>query len=203
MIRNVVFDMGGVLIHYEFSRYCRRYAAEDADHALLMDELFGSTEWVQLDRGSIEQGQAIRSICSRLPERLHGAVGEILNNWHAGATPIEGMDALVRRIKTAGYGVYLLSNAAKTVHAYAPNLPGYDCFDGLFISADWHLLKPEVAIYRAFCDEFRLNAAECIFVDDLSINVEGALHAGMYGIVFRGDAARLERELAARGVRLP
>ncbi|GEM_PF-4342518 len=130
MIRNVVFDMGGVLIRYDFSKYCTRYAPDPDDHALIMDELFGSTEWVQLDRGSIEQGQAIRSICSRLPERLHGAVGEILNNWHAGATPIEGMDALVRRIKTAGYGVYLLSNAAKTVHAYAPNLPGTTVLTG-------------------------------------------------------------------------
>lgn len=130
MIRNVVFDMGGVLIRYDFSKYCTRYAPDPDDHALIMDELFGSVEWVQLDRGAIEQAQAIRSISARLPARLHGAVGQILNNWHEGAAPIEGMDALVRRIKTAGYGVYLLSNAAKTVHAYAPNLPGTTVLTG-------------------------------------------------------------------------
>lgn len=166
-----------------------------------MDELFGSVEWVQLDRGAIEQAQAIRSISARLPARLHGAVGQILNNWHEGAAPIDGMDALIRRLRAAGYGVYLLSNAAKTIHAYAPRLPGYDCFNGLFFSADWHLLKPEIAIYRAFCDEFHLDAGECVFIDDLSLNVEGAIHAGMHGLVFRG-VERLLGELAAMGVAL-
>lgn len=201
MIRNVVFDMGGVLIRYDFSKYCTRYAPDPDDHALIMDELFGSVEWVQLDRGAIEQAQAIRSISARLPARLHGAVGQILNNWHEGAAPIDGMDALIRRLRAAGYGVYLLSNAAKTIHAYAPRLPGYDCFNGLFFSADWHLLKPEIAIYRAFCDEFHLDAGECVFIDDLSPNVEGAIHAGLHGLVFRG-VERLRGELAAMGVTL-
>lgn len=200
MIRNVVFDMGGVLIRCNFDRYCERFVSDPADRALLMEELFASVEWIQMDRGVTDPETAAASVCSRLPERLHGFVHAILDCWHTEAEPMPGMEALVRRVKAAGYGVYLLSNTAKSFHGFAPKLPGYDCFDGLFASADWHLLKPEIAIYRAFCDEFRLSPSECVFIDDLNTNVEGAIHAGMHGVIFRNDVDRLSRELRALGV---
>lgn len=84
-------------------------------------------------------------------------MGEILNNWHAGATPIEGMDALVRhRANKASICCPMPPKRLVPMRRFTR----YDCFDGLFISADWHLLKPDAAIYRAFIlrDEFRLNA---------------------------------------------
>ena len=67
------------------------------------------------------------------------------------------------------------------------------------ISADLHLLKPEAAIYQALFDKFDLTPANCIFVDDLPLNVEAAQNAGMQGIVFY-DAQQLRSELQKRGV---
>lgn len=200
MIKNVVFDMGGVLINCNFMRYCERCAPDADDQRLLAGELYNSLEWMQMDRGVIEADDAIASVCRRVPAHLHEAVHTIVYTWHTEATEIEGMDALVRRVKAAGYGVYLLSNAAKALRTYQQKLPGYDCFDGLFVSAEWHLLKPEIAIYRVFCDEYGLKPEECVFIDDLCSNIEGAVHAGMQGIIFRGDAERLARELQAMGV---
>ena len=200
MVQNVVFDMGGVLIACNFDIYCGRYVPDSADRALLRTELFTSIEWIQLDRGVIDADEAAASVCRRVPERVHEFVFAILRNWHTEATHMPGMEMLVRRVKQAGCGVYLLSNTAKSFHAFAQKLPAYECFDGMFISADCHLLKPETAIYHAFCDEFRLKPAECVFIDDVNANVEGAIHAGMRGVVFRGGADRLAEELRQMGV---
>jgi len=200
MIQNVVFDMGGVLIACNFDYYCEKYMTDPDDRALVRQELFGSVEWIQMDRGTREPEEVEKAVCARLPERLHGVVHAAMDDWHTEATHIPGMEALIRRVKAAGYGVYLLSNTAKSFHGFRSKLPAYDCFDGMFISADCHLLKPEIAIFQAFCDEYRLIPGECVFIDDLSINIEGAIHAGWEGIVFRGDAERLEKDLAALGV---
>ena len=83
---------------------------------------------------------------------------------------------------------------------YFDRIPGSECFDGRIVSADWKLLKPQPEIYETLLREFRLKPEECFFIDDLSVNVEGARRAGLDGAVFFGDIPRLRRELIAAGV---
>ena len=83
---------------------------------------------------------------------------------------------------------------------YFVRFPGSRYFDGRIVSADWRLLKPQHEIYETLFREYGLRPGECFFVDDLNINIEGALCAGMDGTVFDGDMARLRRELHAAGV---
>jgi len=52
-------------------------------------------------------------------------------------------------------------------------------------SSDVHLIKPDVALYKYLCTKYKLQAEQCVFADDKAVNVEGALAAGMQGIVFR------------------
>lgn len=203
MVQNVVFDMAGVLIEPSFANMEARFVPDEADRALVHRELFQSVAWVQMDRGVRTVEEAAAAACKQLPARLHGCVDAIARHWHTEVRWIPGMDALIQRLKRAGYGVYMLSNTAKTCHRLYDKLPAPDCFDGRLISADCHLLKPEPAIFHLFCDTFGLAPGSCVFIDDAAANVEGAIHIGMRGVVFRGDANRLERELDALGVRLP
>ena len=112
----------------------------------------------------------------------------------------EGMAELIRELKGLGYGIYLLSNAKADLPLYFDRIPGSECFDGRIVSADWKLLKPQPEIYETLLREFRLKPEECFFIDDLSVNVEGARRAGLDGAVFFGDIPRLRRELIAAGV---
>ena len=201
-IRNVIFDMAGVLIKSSFPTSCARFIANDDDRALVTRELFHSVAWVKMDRGTMEPDEVERAVCKNLPSRLHAGVHEIMAHWHTQVTWIDGMEPLVRRVKKAGYGVYMLSNTAKSCHNIFDKLPAPDCFDGRLISADCQLLKPEPAIYHVLCDQFGLVPGECVFVDDAPANVEGALHVGMQGVVFYHDIERLVRELSELGVRL-
>lgn len=200
MIRNIVFDMGQVLIRFDREFFIRRLGITGADAQLLMREVFLSLEWAQMDWGSITDEQAARAACGRLPERLHDAARKLVTMWDRPILPIEGMYELVEELKAAGYGVYLLSNASVRQQDYWPNVPCHKFFDGTLISCDVGSIKPERGIYEAFLQKFGLRAEECFFVDDMAANVEGGRRCGMSGAVFHGDAAELREKLREAGV---
>lgn len=200
MIRNIVFDMGNVLIHWSPETFIERLGVPEEDRPLLLSEVFGRIEWAQLDGGLISFEDAAAAIQSRLPERLHNAVHELVFRWwERPLLPVEGMAELVREVKSLGYGVYLLSNANVDLPKYFHRIPGSEYFDGRIVSADWKLLKPQPELYRVLLREYSLKAEECFFVDDLKLNVEAAVLVGMSGAVFR-DAGELRRELIRAGV---
>ena len=199
MIKNILFDMGNVLIRFEPKQYVKNASLSESDQQRLLRELYGSIDWVRLDRGTITEEEVYAHACARLPAELHAAAEYIIYHWNEPIVPITGTADVVRELKARGYTLYLLSNAARRQHTYWHDIPGSECFSGTLISADVHLLKPEAAIYQALFDKFDLTAASCLFVDDFPPNIEAAENAGMQGIVFH-DAGQLREELKARGI---
>ncbi len=201
MIKNIVFDMGEVLIHYSPRHILGCLPLREADRDLLLREVFHSLEWIQLDRDAISYEDAVAAMCARLPECLHEAVEQVVNGWwNIDLRPVRGMEPLLAELKSMGYGIYLLSNATLRQEEYFDRIPGSRYFDGKIISAQIRLLKPQPEIYEALFRTFSLKPEECFFVDDLSINIEGAYCAGMPGAVFDGDIQRLRRALNQAGV---
>lgn len=201
MIRNIVFDMGQVLIYFYPKMFFDRMGVPEADRPILEREMFRTVEWTQTDRGTLDEAGAVEAFRAKLPERLHGYVETMVCHWwEEPLSPVKGMAELLRELKDLGYGVYLLSNASSRLHEYFPRIPGSECFDGKIVSADWKQLKPEREIFQTLFRKFGLKPEECFFVDDLPQNVEGARFSGMDGTVFRDDVPRLRRELNAAGV---
>lgn len=201
MIRNIVFDMGQVLIHFYPELFFRRMGVPREDWPLLTREMFRSVEWTQTDRGTLDEAGAVEAFCRRIPERFHGYVRTMVCDWwKEPLVPVEGMGELIGELKGLGYGIYLLSNASTRLHEYFSRIPGSGCFDGKIVSADWKQLKPEREIYQTLFREYALKPEECLFIDDLPQNVEAGVFAGMKGIIFRDDVLQLRRELAAAGV---
>lgn len=200
MIKNIVFDMGGVLIHYAPAGIVSHLHLPPEDEKLLLREVFGSVEWVCLDRGSISQEDALTAMRRNLPERLHAPAGRLLEWWKLELRPMEGMAELIKELKELGYGIYLLSNASVRQPEYFSQIPGSQFFDGKIVSGFCQLLKPQHEIFELLFREFSLKAEECFFVDDFNANVESARHLGMPGAVFDGGIPRLRRELNACGV---
>ena len=202
MIRNILFDMGNVLIRFDRDFFITRLGVSDEDKRLLMREVFLSIEWVQMDRGSIKEALAEEQICKRLPAHLHDAARKLISMWDRPILPIEGMYELLEDLKNAGYGIYLLSNASVRQHEYWPRIPAHVFFDGTIISADEGVMKPDVEYFLRALNRFNLKAEECFFVDDVPSNVEGAAYCGIHGAVFHGDAALLRQQLKNAGVNL-
>ena len=201
MIKNIVFDMGNVLIYFDPDAFLDRVGLDSPeDRELLKKEIYLSVEWSMMDRGSLTDEEAGNIMMMRLPERLHDTVYQLVNEWDRPILPIDGMEALVRELKANGYAIYLISNASYHQHDYWQSIPGWDCFDGTLISADVHLVKPQPEIYELFCSRFSLKKEECVFIDDSTANAEGAVFVGMKAIVFHDDAKELRQKLHKLGV---
>ena len=200
MIKNILFDMGQVLIRFDRDYFMTRLGVSEEDRPLLMREIFLSVEWVQMDRGTLCEAEAFCKIAPRLPERLHDAAKKLIEMWDRPILEIEGMYELVEELKTMGYGIYLLSNASIRQHEYWPKIPGWQFFDGKVISADEKIMKPHPDYYRIALERFGLKPEKCFFIDDVPANIEGALFCGISGAVFHKDVSLLRSQLRAAGV---
>ncbi len=202
MIKNIVFDMGNVIIRFDPELFMVRLGLAEEDRKLLKRELFVSLEWSRMDRGSLTDEEAAEIVCRRVPERLHDAVRRLVGMWDRPILPVAGMYELVEELRGMGYGIYLLSNASFRQHDYWPRVPASKFFDGTLISADVKLVKPQPEIYRLLCDKFSLLPEECVFIDDSTSNAEGAYFCGINALVFHGDAHEMRLKLNELGVKV-
>lgn len=201
MIKNVIFDMGNVLLTFDRDRFLDAVNAHGEERRMLLNNVYLSVEWARMDRGSMTEAEAAASMCSHVPEHLHEKVHLLVDKWDRPIIPVPGMAELVRELKDAGYGVYLLSNASYRQHEYWPRVPGSEHFDGTLVSADVKLVKPEREIYELMMKEFNLIPDECVFIDDSTLNIEGAERVGIHGIVFHGSAEEAREKLRVLGVK--
>ena len=201
MIKNIIFDMGQVLIRWKSDDILSHFVLTDEEKELMKREMFHSPEWIQMDRGVITEAELTAIVCARLPQSLHAPAEKIINSWYVwNLIPMPGMASIVRELKRKGYGIYLLSNAGTPLRNYFPNIPGSECFDVLMVSAEEKLLKPQHEIYERLYERFHLCPQECLFIDDSPANIEGAMLTGMQGIVFRGDIEDLCNRLTSLGI---
>ncbi|HEY8464019.1 MAG TPA: HAD family phosphatase [Bacillota bacterium] len=185
MIKNIVFDMGNVIIEFNPIQYLSEIIDDPAVVNQVYQEMFCNKEWEELDRGAISEAEALASIGARIPQYI-GYVKHVMTTWFHKLKPIEGMYELVQDLKHRGYRLYLLSNASPRIYEYMDNVPALKFFDGYLISCDIQVNKPDKEIYESLMRKYHLIAEECLFIDDLSCNIEGAKSVGWQGYVFKG-----------------
>lgn len=195
MKKYIVFDMGNVLTKYTLDDCIRRYVEDEETFALFKKEVTGSDEWFSMDRGALTDAEAITSICTRLPIELHELVKRFVDEFRMLPEDNLPMEALICRLKDAGYQLYLFSNTASRFYRFSKNIPSIAYMDGMWLSCELGFLKPEKEAYESFFEKFDLIPQECVFIDDTPANIEAALKHGMQGIVYRGDVEELEQEL--------
>ena len=195
MIRNIVFDMGMVLLTYDPLMACLRHAGGDREQALrLKNAIFGTPDWARLDSGELTETDLIPLAQRRLTAPADQAlVSQVLADWHLdGLYPIPHMAELMEEMHRRGYRLYILSNAGLRFRAYQYKLPHPELLSGILVSAEERMLKPDPQIFHRLCEKFNLKPEECAFIDDSAANVRGAESTGMTGYCFNdGDQARL------------
>lgn len=199
MIKNIVFDLGNVLVEYSPQKYLEVFVDNDTDRDLLGKEVF-SEEWYRTDTGELTLDQAIDLINQRVPQRLHLSVEKIVKDWVKISEPIAEMEELLLEIKAKGYSTYLLSNTNLEYHNFKKLVPATSHLLGEYISAENNLVKPSREIYLHFLETFGLKAEESFFIDDIEANISGAKSVGMHGHVFDGDIVALKTALEDVGV---
>lgn len=194
--------MGGVLIDYNPEKTL--YSLFDRETAeILLKEIFRNSVWSDKDRGIIFPDEIMKQKKSVIPAEAYGKVCEMVENFYPYMPPFEKMYDLVKKLKENGYGIYLLSNASSDFHERRSGIPALSLFDGVLISADYKLLKPEKEIYIALYEKFSLNPEECFFIDDVQKNIDGARATGMDGHCYHhGDIEILKAALIENGINI-
>lgn len=195
MIKNIVFDMGNVLTIYNVREYIYGYVDNEEDFLWIKNHLCTSVEWVQMDRGTITDDEAISAICKRVPSHLHNTVERFIREYRMVQLPNPPMEKLVEELAEKGYDLYLMSNIAHRFRVFSKNIKSIQYMKGIWISCEHGLIKPERAAYQDFFQTFSLNPKECFFIDDTPVNVEVARNLGMNGCVYYGDVTELRENL--------
>ncbi len=196
-LRNIVFDMGGVLMTFDGPYFASLFTDSPADADQLNEALFGGPMWPLLDSGTISHETAARYARAHLPERLHPNLEECIKHWPEHSEPIQATNELAIRLKDEGYALYLLSNASTRIMEQLSHMPAMPYLEGYVVSGVERLMKPDPAIFQLLCDRFGLDPEECLFVDDNADNCEGARVTGMRSFHFTGDVDALEAHIRA------
>lgn len=195
MIKNVVLDMGNVLLDFRPEFVMDQFCSSEEEKDVIRRELFEGPEWPLGDRGDIKDKDRFDLVKVRVPEKYHEALKNCALHWDICMDPLEGAKEFCEKVKEKGYKIFVLSNASDLFYVYFPKFLPLDFFDGVFVSSDYLMLKPDVEIYKTFLDKYGLKGEECLFIDDRQDNIEGAGKAGLNTFRFEGDYEKVLDQL--------
>lgn len=184
MIRNIVFDIGNVLIGFEAMDYLRSLFGEEKA-VRIAKAVFGSGYWVELDYANLSEEEILELFCSGAPD-LRSEIFEAFDRIGECVEKLDWPVPLIESLKEKGYGVYFLSNMSE--HVIGSNREAFaftSHMHGGVWSCDVHTVKPETEIYKILFERHMLVPEECLFIDDSFVNIQKAKEFGMKGIVFK------------------
>lgn len=187
MIKNVIFDIGNVLVDFRWRVLMEDLKLPKEVQAVFAETVFGSRWWGELDRGIYEESEILKHFREDNKEHLD-AFNLVWDNRDQLVESYAYAVQWIEQLKAAGLKVYLLSNYPKdifTLHTERGRFPFLDKVDGKVVSGFVRMVKPDADIYEFLLSEYDLEASESIFIDDREDNVETAKALGMKGIVFR------------------
>jgi putative hydrolase of the HAD superfamily len=185
-VRGLLVDFGGVLTSNVFDSFRAFGEAEGLDPDTVKRAFREDAEALallrRLERGDIEVEEFEPLFGERIGvTRTEGLVGRLFG----GVGPDERMLEAVRRAGDAGIRTGLISNSWGAGLSYDMSLLD-ELFEAVVISGDVGMHKPEPAIYMLGAERLGLRTEECVFVDDLRENCQGAEEVGMCAVLHRG-----------------
>lgn len=194
MIKNVVLDMGNVLLAYDPNVILDKICEDENEKAIIYRELFCGEEWIMGDYGTIKNAERFDGVSKRVPTHLHDKLRACVADWDICMKPVNKAQEFCKTVRDKGYNVYVLSNACNKFYEYFPRYFDLEFFDGVVVSSDIHMIKPDVRIYEYLLKKYNLKPEECLFIDDREENVEGALKAHMNSVIFDNNFDEIEKE---------
>ncbi len=198
-IKNIVFDVGNVIVRWAPPEIVRLTFGDVASAEQLTNSIFQSEIWLNLNKGFIleaeakSQYQATIGLSKLECERLFYYIKQT-------QLLIFGSVELLKRVKASGYKVYALTDNVHEIVAHLKSTYSFwDLFDSATVSADLGLLKPQVEIYQALLTQNKIEASETVFIDDMLYNVKGAEAVGISAIQFE-NAVQCEKALKTLGL---
>lgn len=195
MIKNVVFDLGNVLLDFNSDNIIADHIEDEKLHQRILKNIFESKEWIKLDKGEISASKATEIFIKRQPEN-EKLIKEIMHNWKFYLRPIKPNVEVLNKLANMNINLYILSNFHKEAFEVVYNK--YDFFkhfDGMIISYQVKAVKPDKIIYEKLINSFDILPKNTLFIDDSFKNIQAAEKLGFKTIHFN-DNISLEKEIS-------
>ena len=198
-MQNIIFDFGRVLVEFDPHRLYDPVFGGDREKAEWFHHNITTPDFYdRIDRGD-DFAQCVKDLQALHPEYAKEIALYDTNYHDMVGDAIHGMTELLTELKTRGYHLYGLTNWSYKVYAVMERLPIFRLLEGIVISSEEHLIKPDPRIYQCLIDRYELQPSESIFVDDKQKNVDAAKACGMGGLLFT-NADQLRSDLQQLGV---
>ncbi|MBL7865677.1 MAG: HAD family phosphatase [Cyclobacteriaceae bacterium] len=196
----IVFDLGGVLIDWN-PRYLYRKIFDTEEKVSWFLQHVCTPEWNEKQDGGRTFAEANRELITRFPE-----YAQAINAWYARwpetiGGPIQGTVNILSKLhQEKEHRLYALTNwSAETFPWAKDHFDFLGWFEGIVVSGDEKMLKPDVAFYQVLLSRYKVIPSKSLFIDDNILNVEGAKAAGMDAIHFTSHQ-QLKEDLRRKGV---
>lgn len=188
MIRNIIFDVGMVLVDWQPRDAFRQLGFDEETVKAVAAATIESEAWSENDRSLLSDEEIAAEFVRRAPEYER----EIRLFWDNVGLPVRQFDYTkdwIRELKGRGYGVYILSNYGRRTYSQTKDeaLSFLSEVDGALFSFQVQQVKPEPEIYQTLLERYSLVPGECVFFDDRPENIEAAGRAGIHGVVFENQ----------------
>ena len=197
-IENIIFDFGGVLVDWNPRHLYRDYFDNEQEMEYFLHHVC-TEEWnLEQDRGrTLSEGT--RLLQEKYPD-FHTMIQLFYDKWEVMLkSDIPETVSLLYQLKEK-YKIYGLTNwSAETIAVAFARFPFFSEFDGIVVSGEEKLIKPDKQIFNVLIDRYDVSAENTIFIDDNEKNVNAAREIGMYAIRFE-NPNQLERKLKSMNV---
>lgn len=193
-IKNMVFDIGYVLLDYRWEDMIREYTTDEERVQKIYEYMKDDPEgyWTKYDKGLATIGEVIEVFARKYPDEAESLtwLWSHPEKMHVNRPRVWEK---VHELKEKGYKIYLLSNYPEDMlQVHTADASFMQDVDGMMVSFMVHASKPEVEIYQALVDKYGLKPEECVFFDDRKKNIDAAIDFGMEGRVVSTEEKLLE-----------
>ena len=184
MIKNLVFDFGNVLIEWNSAKILAAFVKEE-DRKRVKAAIFDSGLWAQTDTGQLTLEVAIQAAQTLLDSSYSATVEAIFTHWYETVDVYHQLQEKIFEWAQLGYGIYILSTTSEIFYAVenAGLLPMTKVLTGKILSYEVGFAKPDKSIYQKLLTQYALHANQCVFIDDLQINLDAAKSLGFETIL--------------------
>ena len=184
MLKNIVFDLGNVLVKFDSNELIYSFFNERQEE---VKSFYFDSLWDEYDQGLYSVEEMIEKGVKQFPE-LELNIKELMYHWTEFVIPLKDNVAYIKDLKRFGYKVYILSNIPEDDTKYLRSLGVFDNIDGGVFSYEYKKIKPDPEIFHILLKKYNLMASECLFLDDRKDNVVTASNLGFETIEVKNSS---------------
>lgn len=184
-MKNIVFDLGGVLIDFKPERYLEHIGYSEEEVSFFTAMIFWSSEWSEYNSSKYDARQTKENLIKRNPQYA-SEIENIFNKIDYQYILFEKKDTVhyLKELKSRGYRIYLLSDLSIDSYNYNKQFDFFNDVIGGVYSFEVGSTKPNKKNYETLLSKYQLIPEETIFIDDRLENVKVADNCGIHGIQF-------------------